>query len=164
MNGTGIVVVGVDGSAGALAALEQAMDEAVRRHAHLRVVAAVPPPEYWVASYGGYLPPPLDDVLTEARSAAQKDVEGVRARRPDLAGLAITVEARTGAAGDVLVDAAAGADVLVVGHRGRGALRSAVLGSVGLYCVLHALCPVLIVRPTAVPSGAGGTAAGVATA
>ena len=38
------------------------------------------------------------------------------------------------------------ADLLVLGHRGRGAFRSAVLGSVGLHCVLHATCPVTIVR------------------
>ena len=37
------------------------------------------------------------------------------------------------------------ADLLVVGHRGRGGLRSVALGSVGLGCVLHAPCPVLVV-------------------
>jgi len=58
----------------------------------------------------------------------------------------VTIEATTGAPGPVLVDAARGADLLVLGHRGRGVMRSALLGSVGLYCVLHASCPVTIVR------------------
>jgi nucleotide-binding universal stress UspA family protein len=49
----------------------------------------------------------------------------------------------------VLVEASEGADLLVLGHRGRGALRSALLGSVGLHCVLHATCPVTVVRPAA---------------
>ena len=60
----------------------------------------------------------------------------------------VTVQAETGTPGHVLVDAAEGADVLVLGHRGRGAVRSALLGSVGLHCILHAACPVTIVRPT----------------
>eukprot|EP00270_Netrium_digitus_P006986 TRINITY_DN2019_c0_g1_i1.p1 TRINITY_DN2019_c0_g1~~TRINITY_DN2019_c0_g1_i1.p1 ORF type:complete len:109 (+),score=12.48 TRINITY_DN2019_c0_g1_i1:357-683(+) len=41
------------------------------------------------------------------------------------------------------------ADVLVLGTRSRGALKSVVLGSVGMYCIQHAPCPVLIARPTA---------------
>jgi nucleotide-binding universal stress UspA family protein len=46
----------------------------------------------------------------------------------------------------VLVDAAEGADLLVVGSRGHGGLAEALLGSVGQYCVHHAECPVVIVR------------------
>jgi nucleotide-binding universal stress UspA family protein len=56
----------------------------------------------------------------------------------------------SGAAGPVLVEASEGADMLVLGHRGLGAVRSAMLGSVGLHCVLHATCPVTVVRPAAV--------------
>lgn len=48
------------------------------------------------------------------------------------------VEAATGAPGRMVVNVAQGADVLVLGHRGRGAVRSAQLGSVGLHRVLHA--------------------------
>jgi nucleotide-binding universal stress UspA family protein len=51
----------------------------------------------------------------------------------------------------VLIEQAQAADLLVVGHRGRGGLASALLGSVGLHCVLHAACPVIIVRPAAPP-------------
>jgi nucleotide-binding universal stress UspA family protein len=44
---------------------------------------------------------------------------------------------------------AADADLLLVGHRGLGDVASACLGSVGLQCVLHATCPLTVVRPVA---------------
>ena len=46
----------------------------------------------------------------------------------------------------VLLDAAAGADLLVVGSRGHGSFAEALLGSVSQHCVHHAHCPVLIMR------------------
>jgi nucleotide-binding universal stress UspA family protein len=57
-----------------------------------------------------------------------------------------------GAPGRVLVDQSRDADMLVVGHRGRGGIRSAVLGSVGLQCVLHATVPVMVIRPVKQPA------------
>ena len=51
-----------------------------------------------------------------------------------------------GQAARVLVEAARGAELLVVGSRGLGGFRSLLLGSVGQQCAHHALCPVVIVR------------------
>jgi nucleotide-binding universal stress UspA family protein len=51
-----------------------------------------------------------------------------------------------GHASHVLLDAAAGADLLVVGSRGHGSFADALLGSVSQNCVHHARCPVLIRR------------------
>jgi Universal stress protein family len=51
-----------------------------------------------------------------------------------------------GQAGQVLVDAAEGADLLVVGGRGHGGLAGAVPGSVSRFCAHHAPCPVVIMR------------------
>jgi nucleotide-binding universal stress UspA family protein len=64
---------------------------------------------------------------------------------------AVPVEVRAvpGNPAEVLLDQAAVADLLVVGHRGLGGVASACLGSVGLQCVLHAICPLTIVRPLA---------------
>jgi len=46
----------------------------------------------------------------------------------------------------VLVDAADGADLLVVGSMGHGGLAETLLGSVGQYCARNASCPVVIMR------------------
>lgn len=46
----------------------------------------------------------------------------------------------------MLLDAAQGAELLVVGSRGHHAVSGLLLGSVGLHCATHAPCPVLIVR------------------
>jgi nucleotide-binding universal stress UspA family protein len=51
-----------------------------------------------------------------------------------------------GNAAQVLLDAADGADVLVVGSRGYGGFAAALLGSVSQHCVHHAPCPVVITR------------------
>jgi nucleotide-binding universal stress UspA family protein len=49
-------------------------------------------------------------------------------------------------AGRALLAAAEGADLLVVGSRGHGAVIGLLLGSVSEYCVTHATCPVVVVR------------------
>ncbi|WP_329018626.1 universal stress protein [Micromonospora rifamycinica] len=48
----------------------------------------------------------------------------------------------------VLLDAADGAQLLVVGSRGHGAFAGMLLGSVSQHCVQHASCPVVIVPST----------------
>jgi nucleotide-binding universal stress UspA family protein len=144
----GAVVVGVDGSPGSQAALEYALEEAARRGAGLRIVVVAQLPEYWPMAYGMAAPPPISEIVAGAREVAQRQLGEVVLARPDLSSrVEASVDAIAGAAGHVLVEAAEGAAVLVVGHRGRGAVRSALLGSVGLHCVLHASCPVTIVRP-----------------
>jgi nucleotide-binding universal stress UspA family protein len=45
-----------------------------------------------------------------------------------------------------LIDAAEGADLLVVGSRGHGAFAGMLLGSVSLHVTTHAPCPVTVVR------------------
>lgn len=52
-----------------------------------------------------------------------------------------------GPAAQMLVSRSEGADLQVVGSRGRGAMRSPLLGSVALHCVTHAACPVVVVHP-----------------
>jgi nucleotide-binding universal stress UspA family protein len=66
-----------------------------------------------------------------------------RRRFPD-----VDIEEKTvvGNVGSALVDESAGADLLVVGSRGRGGFRGLMLGSVSHTCLHHAHCPVAVVR------------------
>ena len=150
MNPTGTVVVGVDGSPESRAAIEFAMRDAMRRQAWLRVVAAAQLPEYWTIAYGTSELPSPEEVIADTKRIARQTRDEVVNDHPELAAVEVNIEAIAGPPGPVLVEASEGADVLVLGHRGRGAVRSALLGSVGLYCILHATCPVTVVRTAAV--------------
>jgi nucleotide-binding universal stress UspA family protein len=141
------VIVGVDGSVGALTALEFAAGEAIRRRSGLRVIAVVQLPAYGITSIAGFVPPPPAVLIEDVRSAVQQHVDDiVRAREGIIDDLPITVEALTGQPGEVLCEAAGNTDLLVVGrHSGAGSKTIGMLGSVGLHCVLHAVSPVTVV-------------------
>jgi len=140
-----IVLVGVDGSPQSGAALKYAVAEANRRGARLRVVSTYFP-EYSV--HGRTQP------LSVSEPAIEADVEAQTRRMVEEAldgdGVVPPVEivVAAGPAAGVLIDMSGEVDVLVVGHRGRGGFASMLLGSVGLQSVLHAHCPVIVVRPT----------------
>src|SRR5690242_5460928 len=115
------VVVGIDGSPGSRAAVEYALEEAALRGAELRMVAVAPVPDYWAVTYGMSTPPPPTEIIDRARAEARKFADEVLAAHPDTAAkVAVTVEARTGVAWHQLTEAAKGAALLVLGHRGRG--------------------------------------------
>ncbi len=144
------VVCGVDGSTGSRYALQEAIRSAVRRGARVQAVAVYEPPEMWAAtSWGAMGDLPIPDAETlhqQGLRLAQGVVDEVtQAMAAELTSSEVTVEARPGRPAEELVDVARGADELVVGHRGRGAFGSVVLGSVGLGCILHATCPVTVV-------------------
>jgi len=158
-DGPGPVVVGVDGSPESAAALAFALDEAGRRGARLRVVTAVRVPEYWNTAYRHGAPPPPPDMVESIRKGARETTqhavdEAVAAGGAGTAAVPVTVDVITGVPAEVLLEAARDASLLVLGHRSHRLVASAVLGSVGLQCVLHASGPVTIV-PRVTEAGSG---------
>lgn len=136
------IVVGVDGSEPSARALAWAVDEGRRRRATVEAVHAwTYPPMTFVT---GLVPPPTfahDDLVAEARAALDEAVDALGARS---AGVARVLQ--EGTAARVLLDRAAGADLLVVGSRGRGGFSGLLLGSVSQQCAHHSPCPLVIVR------------------
>jgi nucleotide-binding universal stress UspA family protein len=134
------VLVGVDGSAPARAALEFAASEARLRDAVLVAVMAVEMPDYaWIDPY--VVRVPENGTLERAREKLDRLLASV-----DTEGLVLDPVVTADPAAQALVDRSADCDVLVVGSRGYGGIRSLVLGSVSLQCVLHAHCPVTVVH------------------
>jgi nucleotide-binding universal stress UspA family protein len=131
------VVVGVDGSAGAERALVLAAYEAAIRGALLHVVSA-----YEVSPTAGW-PMPLSPFEESAAAIVSQSLAIAHAHYPDLV---LKGEHRHGFAGNVLVESAKGASLLVVGSRGHSELTDLLIGSVSEHCVHHASCPTLIVH------------------
>ncbi|QXJ22638.1 universal stress protein [Actinomadura graeca] len=138
----GGIVVGVDGSPGSAAALGFAFEEAAARGAGVRAVlawthpASAAPEELRPSAFDAEaLAGEHERVLAEA-------LAGWRERFPDVSVEREVVHQRTVRA---LADASAGADLLVVGSRGRGGFAGLLLGSVGRAMLHRAHCPVAVV-------------------
>ena len=139
--GTRAIVVGVDGSGHAEAALAWALRQGELTGAH---VVAVTCWEYPV-NFGWVPPMPVDYRPDEdARTMLDQAVEKARAEHPGVDVRRLVVE---GTPANALLDAAKGAELLVVGTRGHGGFAGLLLGSVSEHCVAHAPCPVVVVRP-----------------
>lgn len=135
------IVVGIDGSDTSGHALTWAVEEACLRQASLEVVHA------WHVPYvGGYLytAGALDPTAFEdaARSTLEAAIDGI-----DTTGLAHPAKRilTNGGAASALLDAAKGADLVVVGSRGLGGFGGLLLGSVSHQVAHHATCPVVVV-------------------
>lgn len=144
----GRVVVGVDDSPGALHALRWALGDAARRGATLEVVHAWEPPLAFGPVDLGPIPVPDDG---EREAAARAVLEAVVAKaleepgpRPPELDRVLVADASAPA----LLERSRGADLLVLGRRGRGGFTGLLLGSVSHQCITHATCPVVVVpRP-----------------
>ncbi|SER00835.1 Nucleotide-binding universal stress protein, UspA family [Lentzea xinjiangensis] len=144
---TPVILVGVDGSAESRAALRWAVEEAPRRGARVEAVlsyhrgpAVVPAVPMGLNPYGEM---PHRHPARELHEAVRQ----VRATVPNAADVAECVV--VGDAARQLVEASKHAALLVIGTRGRGAVREFLSQGVAAHCLRHAECPVVVVPPTA---------------
>ena len=139
----GPIVVGVDGSSNATAALHWAADRAVRLGRRLRVVMA------WRGEVAGWLAgtdvldewPADDDFKAQARDMLTEVVD--EARLPD--SLEVDLVLGEGAPATVIREACGGASMLVLGARGRGGFMGLLLGSVTAHLLNHLEGPTTVV-------------------
>ena len=142
-------VVGVDFSRASLAALRWAAGEAGLRGARLQVVCACEPTGRWVAPYVSrrHLPTKDEDRVT----ATARLADAVRTVLGPAPSITVTVEVTEGLAARVLLDRAAGAELLVLG----GAVGTVQdrIGPVARACLRHPPCPVVVVgtQSTGIP-------------
>lgn len=147
----GRVVVGVDDSPGALHALRWALEDAARRGAVLEVVHAWNPPAFGPVDLGP-IPVPEDDEREAAGRAVlervvERALEEPGPRPPELRRVLVDDDSAP-----ALLDRSEGADLLVLGRRGRGGFAGLLLGSVSHQCIHHAACPVVVVPPPRRPA------------
>ena len=152
------IVVGVDGSAASIAALRWAADEARMRGDDVRVLHAWARP---MAHSALDTVSPIElgfDFEAAATESLQRSIA-----EAGLDGSTVTVRPEIVHAGaaEALVRASAGADLLVVGSRGRGGFTGLLLGSVSRQCAHHSKCPVVIFRPPAAAHPAGKIVVGI---
>ena len=145
---TPVVVVGIDGSTAASEALLFAAHEAQLRQAVLRIVAAhdLGAAAYsWGGFGGGWEIGPIEDGMRQAAELMVKAAADTVAN--DVAGIAVHVQTLVGQGrpSDVLLNAAEGAALLVVGARGEGALTRLMMGSTSTEVVHSARLPVTVV-------------------
>lgn len=140
------IVVGVDGSPSSQAALRWAVRYAGLVGGRVEAVTA------WDLPGAGSWSAPAVDTTYDEEQAEQRLVEEVRTVLGEGGASLVHESLVRGNPAQVLVDAAEGADMLVVGSRGRGGFRRALLGSVSQQAALHAPCPTVIIRPD-VPAG-----------
>jgi nucleotide-binding universal stress UspA family protein len=135
------IVVGFDGSSEAEAALAMAVEEAQLRKLPLRLVCAweVPPLEYAGVTFA-----PAPDYSDAAKLHAETVLAAGQERLAS-SGVEFEAVAIAGHPTSVLLEESRGARLLVVGSRGRGALKGLVLGSVSQALAHHCPAPLLIV-------------------
>ncbi|MFD4660648.1 universal stress protein [Kitasatospora sp. NPDC058444] len=136
------VVVGVDSCEPDEAVLEFAFAQAERRGATLRAVHGWDPAPAW--AFGGMMPPPMDLPDQEGTEASllSEHLTRPRAGHP---GVDVVEDVRIGGAANAVLDASAGAELVVIGRRERRHRIGTLLGPVAHAVLHHSTAPVAVV-------------------
>ena len=139
------ILLATDGSGEARLAATTAADLAEKTNSELHVATVGPDyPLYELPEH----PAEFEDVLRENRRAAKEVLEQEAKRIEESGGTVKETHLREGRADEEIVELAEelGAGLIVLGSRGHGRLRRALMGSVSDAVVRHAHCSVTIVR------------------
>lgn len=135
------ILIAVDGSPGASSATRLGGELALGSEAEVLVVHAVPLPPIVVGGDQAIFDESLDYLERSAAAAVAEAVDVLES-------MDVKVESiiRPGAAADVILSIAETRDVdaIVVGHRGYGAVRRFIMGSVSSKLAHHARCAVVL--------------------
>ena len=143
------ILVAIDGSDHARQALVEAIDLARITNATLTVMTVVPKANPWALGGGYYVPVNLDELQRQAERNYERTLgAAIAAWVPD--DMPVTGIVRRGAVAPTIVEQAVAGnhDLIVVGSRGRGELRSLLLGSVSHDVLQSSPVAVLVVHAT----------------
>jgi nucleotide-binding universal stress UspA family protein len=137
------ILVAVDGSPDAEQALTEAIDLAESEHTRLTLITAMCqlPATAYVAT--GV---PVAQLLEDGRVEAQAILQRARERVPDGVSVTAVLSEQPIRAALIRQIADGHHDLVVMGSRGRGPVRAALLGSVSHYALHHSPVPVLIIH------------------
>ena len=142
------IIVGIDGSAHSVRALEWAIKEGALQHAAVTVITVNSvPASPWSGNPVILAQDPA--VLEKMQQAAEEMAVKVTSQLGEAQPASVTVRAINGFPSKELINASRDADLLVVGSRGAGGFARLMIGSTSDQVVHHAHCPVVVVRSEA---------------